>query len=47
MKDVSSSHKRRESEKKNEGWVRPTTIRTAFQVLRLIDLAIRIFSRLF
>lgn len=47
MKDVLDTHKRRESRKHGNGWVRPATIRSAFIALRLIDLAIRIFNRLF
>lgn len=47
MKDVSNPHKRRVSGQKKSVWVRPATIKTAFQLLRLIDLAIRIFTKLF
>lgn len=47
MKDVLKSHKRRESKKRGTGWVRPTTIRTALVVLRLIDLVARIINRMF
>ena len=47
MKDILEPHKRRESRKQDTGWFRPATIRTAFQVLRLIDLVARIINRLF
>lgn len=47
MKDVLRSHKRRESKKQGKGWVRPTTIRTALLVLRLVDLVARIINRMF
>ena len=47
MKDILEPHKRRESRKQDTGWIRPATIRTAFQMLRLIDLAIRIINQLF
>lgn len=47
MKDISSPHKRRESRQKRVAWIRPATIRAAFQLLRLVDLAIRIFAKLF
>lgn len=46
MKDFLNAHKRRESKKQGAGGVRPATIKTAFLVLRLIDMAIRIVSRL-
>jgi len=46
MKGILKSHKRRESKKRNAGWIRPATIKTAFLVLRLIDLVIRIVSKL-
>jgi len=45
MKDFLNSHKRRESKKQGAGWVRPATIKTAFLMLRLIDLAIRVVCR--
>ena len=47
MKDVLKSHKRRESKKRSTGWVRPTTIRTALLVLRLVEVVARIINRLF
>ena len=47
MKDVLKSHKRRESRKQGMDWVRPTTIRTALLVLRLVDLVARIINRVF
>lgn len=45
MMDFLNAHKRRESKKQGTGWVRPATIKKAFLVLRLIDMAIRIVSR--
>lgn len=47
MKDVLKSPERRESRRQDAGWLRPTTIKTAFMMLRLIEVAIRVFSRLF
>lgn len=47
MKDVLKSQKRRESKKRGKGWIRPTTIRTALLVLRLVDLVARIINRMF
>jgi hypothetical protein len=46
MKDILKSHKWRESKKQGAGWVRPSTIKAAFTVLRLIDMTIRIVSKL-
>lgn len=45
-KDILNTHKRRESKKKRFSWVRPETIKTAFLVLRLVDYAIRIISKI-
>ena len=47
MKDFLNSHKWRESKKQRAGWMNPATIKTAFTVLRLIDMTIRIVSKLF
>lgn len=45
MKDFLNTHKRRESKKQGVSWVRPATIKTAFLMLRLIDVVIRVVSR--
>lgn len=47
MKGLASSHKRRELKKKNAGWIRPATMRTALLLLRLVDVAVRIIDKLF
>ena len=45
MKDILNTHKRRESKKQRSRWICPTTIKTAFLVVRLIDMMARIVSR--
>lgn len=45
MKGIDEPHKLRELSKQVTGWIRPATIKTAFVVLRLVDLAIRIIAR--
>lgn len=47
MREVFQTPKRRGSSKKAGIWVRPSTIKTAILLLRLIDGLVRIFSRLF
>lgn len=46
-KDIQKTHKRRELKKRFSLLIRPATIKTAFSVLRLIDFAIRVFSKFF
>lgn len=45
-KDILNTHKRRELKKQRSRWIRPETIKTAFFVLRLIDILIRIIGKL-
>lgn len=42
---IRNTHKRRELKKKRFRWIRPETIKTAFLVLRLIDILVRIFFK--
>ncbi|RDI14794.1 hypothetical protein DFO48_10154 [Comamonas sp. AG1104] len=45
-KDILNTHKRRELKKQRSRWIRPETIKTAFFVLRIVDLLIRIICKL-